>query len=74
MLNIACRVKKFCTLPKGCESVKLLLTACLPKGKTYGNYDFANTAMAIFVSRVHDCSVLGWVHTCNVTAYRNTVS
>jgi hypothetical protein len=54
VLNVACRVKKFCTLPKGCESVTLLLTAYLPQGKTYENYDFADTETAKFVSRVRD--------------------
>ena len=58
MLNVTCRVSKFCTLPKDCESVKLLLTAYLPEGKTYENYDFADVAVAMFVSRVHDCSIL----------------
>jgi len=66
-LNFACRVKKFCTtLPKGCESVKLLLTAYLPKEKTYEIYDFADIAMAMFVSRVHDCSILSDVQFARV--------
>jgi hypothetical protein len=56
-LNVVCRVKKFCTLLRGCESVTLLLTAYLPQGKTYENYDFADTATAKFVSRVHAYSI-----------------
>jgi hypothetical protein len=58
VLNVAYRVEKFSTLPKGCESVKLLLTAYLPQGKTYGNRDFADIEMTKFVSRVRDCTIL----------------
>jgi hypothetical protein len=34
VLNVACRVMEFCTLPKGSESVDLLLTVYLRQGKT----------------------------------------
>jgi hypothetical protein len=48
VLNVACRVKKFCTLPKGCGSVKLLLTEYVfaERENLKKNYDFAAIAMA----------------------------